>query len=163
MMKKFIFSILVIAFLITGCGNSTSNNETKSQEKDKEEQKVTFTVESKHNHVTYKLPEGNDVGFFKDLGHSCNVSYYTNQSSVAALYPYDDKAEKVDKVTINGFNYDTYKYVDKLGTTYVYRTKVNNDYHLITYYCANTDYDDEQVEKFMNTVEFNYDSINYKQ
>ena len=30
-------------------------------------------------------------------------------------------------------------------------------------YNFNTDYDDSQVEKFMNTVEFNYDSINYKQ
>ncbi len=162
-MKKFIILLLIsFMFSITGCSSKTTNN-VNNQKESKTAEKVTFTVESKHNHVTYKLPEGNDMGFFKDLGHSCNVSYYTNQSSVAALYPYDDKVEKVDKVTINGFNYDTYKYVDKLGTTYVYRTKVNNDYHLITYYCANTDYDDSQVEKFMNTVEYTYDSINSKQ
>ena len=149
----------IVTLTLVGCGK-ISVKETKKEESN---EKVTFTVESKHNHVTYKLPEGGESGFFKDLGHSCNISYYTNQTSVAALYPLDDKVDKVDKVTINDFNYDTYKYVDKTSTTYVYRTKVNNDYHLITYYCVNTNYDDSQVEKFMNTVIYTYDSINYKQ
>ena len=158
MKKKLLLCLLVIVtlFTVTGCGN-------KGKTKEESTEKVTFTVESKHKNVTYKLPVGGESGFFKDLGHSCNISYYTNQTSVAALYPFDDQVEKVEKVTINGFNYDTYKYVDNTSTTYVYRTKVNNDYHLITYYCFNTNYDDSQVEKFMDTVTFTYDEINYKQ
>ena len=159
MKKKIFLSLLIIVtlFTITGCGKADSKT------KDNSEEKVTFTEESKHSHVTYKLPKGGESGFFKDLGHSCNVSYYTNQSSVAALYPFDDKVEKVDKITINDFNYDTYKYVENLGVTYVYRTKVNNDYHLFTYYCSVKEYDDSQVEKFINTIEYTYDSINSKQ
>lgn len=161
MKKKIFLSLLIVIclFMITGCGKKT----TKAKDDEQSNEKVSFTVESKHNHVTYKLPEGGESGFFKDLGHSCNISYYTNQTSVAALYPYDDKVDKIDKVTINDFNYDTYKYVDNMSTTYVYRTKVNNDYHLITYSCVNTNYDDSQVEKFMDTVEFVYDSIDSKQ
>ena len=156
--KVFLYIILIaILFTIVGC------NKSNKTEKEESKEKVSFTVESKHNHVVYKLPESAEYGFFKDLGHSCNISYYTNQTSVAALYPYDDKVEKVNKITINDFNYDTYKYIDNMSTTYIYRTKVNKDYHLFTYSCVTTDYDDSQVEKFMNTVTFVYDSITSKQ
>ena len=160
MKKKFIISLLVIIslFIITGCGKT--NN--KSKENKESNEKVTFTVESKHDHVTFKVPEGADTGYFKDLGHSCFISYYTNQTSVAALYPHDDKVDKIDKVTINDFTYDTYKYVEGTTSSYVYRTKVNKDYHLFVYECMSKEYDDSQVEKFMDTVEYTYDSINYK-
>ena len=160
MKKKIIISLLVIIslFIITGC--EKTNNKSKDNEKSNE--KVTFTVESKHDHVTFKVPEGADTGYFKDLGHSCFISYYTNQSSVAALYPHDDKVDKIDKVTINDFTYDTYKYVEGTTSSYVYRTKINNDYHLFIYECINSEYDDSQVEKFMDTVEYTYDSIDYK-
>ena len=85
MKKKIIISLLVIIslFIITGCGKT--NN--KSKENKESNEKVTFTMESKHNHVTYKLPEGAESGYFNDLGHSCFISYYTNQSSVAAILP----------------------------------------------------------------------------
>ena len=144
MKKRIVIYFLVVLsiFLVTGCGKTKNN----AKEKEELTQKVSFTVESKHKNVTYKLPEGGESGFFKDLGHSCNVSYYTNQSSVAALYPFDDQVDKVDTVTINDFNYSTYKYVDNMSTTYVYRTKVNNDYHLFTYYCVNTNYDGISTE-----------------
>ena len=62
--------------------------------------------------------------------------------------------EKVDKVTINGVEYETYKYVEKAMIHYVYRTKVGNYYHLFQYDVYSTEYDDSQVETFMNTVEF---------
>lgn len=83
--------------------------------------------------------------------------------SVYALYPYDDKVDNIDKVTINGFNYETYKYVDNMSIHYVYRTKVNNDYHLFQYDVYGDEYDDSQIEAFMNTVKYIYDSIDSKQ
>ena len=169
MKRKVLLSLLVLIMVvtITGCGktNSKSNNtvEKKVEDKGKSEEKVTFTVDSKHKNVIYKLPEGGESGFFKDLGHSCTISYYTNQTSVAALYPYDNEVEKVNKVTINDFTYETYKYIDNFGSHYVYRTKVNNDYHLFTYDSVSKEYDDTQVEKFMDTVKYTYDKITYKQ
>ena len=82
------------------------------------------------------------------------LTYYTNQSSVYALYPYDDKVESVNKTTINGVEYDTYKYEDNFGTHYVYRSQVNNFYHLFQYDVKGEGYDESQVEAFMNTVEY---------
>lgn len=169
MKKKIVLSLLIITlFVVTGCGNDTSKTvKINSKTETKETQtKVKFTKEvvKESNHVKYKVPEDtSDMGSFKDLGKSCYLTYYTNQTSVYALYPYDENVEKVDKVTINGFNYDTYKYQEKSIIHYVYRTKVNNDYHLFMYDVYDKEYDDSQVEAFMNTVEFTYDSINYKQ
>ena len=101
------------------------------------------------------MPESIDsIGSFKDLGLTCNIYYYTNQSSVMALYPYDDKVENINKVTINGVEYETYKYVEKTMIHYVYRTQIGNFYHLFTYDVYGKEYDDSQVEAFMNTVEF---------
>lgn len=165
MKKKILFGLLVMIglFMITGCGNNTVNNETSVNTKASQE-KVTFTKERIKSHVKYKVPESaDDMGSFKDMGKGCFITYYTNQSSVYALYPYDDNVDTINKVTINGFNYETYKYVDKTSIHYVYRTKVNNDYHLFQYDVYATEYDDSQVEAFMNTVEFTYDEINYKQ
>ena len=165
MKKKILFGLFVLIglFMITGCGNKTVNNETSVNTKASQE-KVTFTKERIKSHVKYKVPESaDDMGSFKDMGKGCFITYYTNQSSVYALYPYDDKVDTINKVTINGFNYETYKYVDKTSIHYVYRTKVNNDYHLFQYDVYATEYDDSQVEAFMNTVEFTYDEIFYKQ
>lgn len=165
MKKKILFGLLVMIglFMITGCGNNTVNNETSVNTKSSQE-KVTFTKERIKSHVKYKVPESaDDMGSFKDMGKGCFITYYTNQSSVYALYPYDDNVETINKVTINGFNYETYKYVDKTSIHYVYRTKVNNDYHLFEYDVYATEYDDSQVEAFMNTVEFTYDEIFYRQ
>lgn len=171
MKKKILFGLLVMIglFMITGCGNNTVNNEknvnNKTTVNNKETgEKVTFTKERIKSHVKYKVPESaDDMGSFKDMGKGCFITYYTNQSSVYALYPYDDNVDTINKVTINGFNYETYKYVDKTSIHYVYRTKVNNDYHLFQYDVYATEYDDSQVEAFMNTVEFTYDEIFYRQ
>ena len=163
-MKKkllLIFVLLLSLFTITGC--TKKSNKTASNAVEKE--KVTFTeeVNLESSHVKYKLPKEASYGLFKDLGKSCQVAHYTNQVSVAALYPYDDKVDKIDKITINGFNYETYKYVENLGTTYIYRTKINNDYHLFQYFVSSQEYDDSQPLAFMNTVEYLYNSIDYKQ
>ena len=163
MKKKILLVLLVLIglFTISGC---TKNNKNNDKDNNKEESKstVAFTKEvvRENSHVKYKIPEEGDM--FRDMGHSCQVSHYTNQTSVMALYPFDDKVDKIDKVTINGFTYETYKYVDNLGTTYVYRTKINNDYHLFQYYCVNKNYDDSKPVEFMNTVEYIYDQINSK-
>ena len=85
------------------------------------------------------------------------IIHYTNQSSVYALYPYDEEVETINKVTINGVEYEIYKYEDNFGLHYVYRTKIKNDYHLFQYDVMGHEYDDSQVETFMNTVEFIYD------
>lgn len=164
MKKKIIVSFLLIIsiFTITGCGNSNKGTKEKKETKEK----VTFTKEiyKESAHVKFKLPESADsMQSFKDEGKSCFIYYYTNQSSVYALYPFDDKVEKVETVNINGFNYETYKYLEGTIIHYVYRTKVNNDYHLFQYDVFDKEYEDSQVEKFMNTVEFVYDSIDYKQ
>ncbi len=154
-------------FVLTGCGNkeeNITNPKTDNSTSTETQEKATFTKEVVKSHVKYKVPEDISLlGGFKDLGHNCYISYYTNQSSVYALYPFDDKVETINKVTINGFNYDTYKYVDNTQIHYVYRTKVNNDYHLFQYDVSSDEYDDSQVEAFMNTIEYVYDSINSQQ
>jgi len=167
MNKKVIFRFLVAIALIcellmlTGCSNKneettsskTENSTSKEAEENKE--KVAFTKEVAKARVKYKVPETMDsIGSFKDLGLNCTIYYYTNQSSVMALYPYDDKVENVNKVTINGVEYETYKYAEKAMIHYIYRTQVGNYYHLFTYDVYGTEYEDSQVETFMNTVEF---------
>ncbi len=165
MKKKILFGLFVMLglFMITGCDKTTTTTNNTSKDTESKE-KVTFTKVIEKKHVKYKVPESiSDMNGFKDLGKNCYIYYYTNQSSVYALYPFDEQVEKVDKVTINGFNYETYKYVEKSMVHYVYRTKVNNDYHLFQYEVYDAEYDDKQVEAFMNTVEFVYDEITYKQ
>ena len=167
MKKKILFCMFVILglLMITGCKGNVIKNQ-KAQKIEEPQEKVTFTKEriKESSHVKYKVPESaDDMGSFKDMGKGCFITYYTNQSSVYALYPYDDKVDTINKVTINGFNYETYKYVDNTSIHYVYRTKVNNDYHLFQYDVYSNEYDDSQVEAFINTVEFTYDEIFYKQ
>ena len=167
MNKKIIFRFLVAIvlicglFMLTGCGKKneeTTNSKTQnstSKEAVENKEKVAFTKEVAKTHVKYKVPEAMDsLGSFKDLGVTCTIYYYTNQSSVMALYPYDDKVDTVNKVTINGVEYETYKYAEKTMIHYVYRTQVGNYYHLFTYDVYGKEYDDSQVEAFMNTVEF---------
>ena len=173
MKEKILISIVLIAMLaiglliLTGCGNTTQDLATSSQENStsvgtiEAQEKAVFTKEVTKSHVKYKVPEDiSTLGGFKDLGINCYISYYTNQSSVYALYPFDDKVETVNKITINGVDYETYKYIDNTQIHYVYRTKVNNDFHLFQYDVSSDEYDDSQVEAFMNTVEYLYDSIN---
>ena len=109
-MKKRIFIICVISFTLmtglftlTGCGNKEENqtsskaeNSTSTEEAQVQE-KVTFTKEVVKKHVKYKTPEDtSSLGSFKDLGHYCYITYYTNQTSVYALYPFDDKVENIN-------------------------------------------------------------------
>ena len=167
MNKKIIFRFLIAIvlicglFMLTGCGKkdeetTSSKAETStSKEAAENKEKVAFTKEVAKTRVKYKVPEAMDsIGSFKDLGVTCNIYYYTNQSSVMALYPFDDQVDTVNKVTINGVEYETYKYAEKTMIHYVYRTQVGNYYHLFTYDVYGTEYDDSQVETFMNTVEF---------
>ena len=167
MKKKIIFGILIATvfisglFILTGCSNKNENTtDTKAESSSSEEtvenkEKVGFTKEVVKTRVKYRIPEESDsLGSFKDLGVKCSIYYYTNQSSVMALYPYDDNVDNIDKVTINGVEYETYKYVENTMIHYVYRTQVGNFYHLFTYDVYGKEYDDSQVEAFMNTVEF---------
>ena len=167
MNKKIIFGILIAIvligglFILVGCNNkneNTKNSKTEnstSAEKVENKEKVAFNKEVVKTRVKYKMPEESDsMGSFKDLGVNCYIYYYTNQSSVMALYPYDDKVENINKVTINGVEYETYKYVENKMIHYVYRTNIGNFYHLFTYDVYGKEYDDSQVETFMNTVEF---------
>ncbi len=167
MKKKIILIVLIAIVLIGGLClilafnnknvntiNSNADN-SKSEETVKSNEKVSFTKEVTKTRVKYKMPEETDtLGSFKDMGVTCSIYYYTNQSSVMALYPFDDKVENVNKVTINGVEYETYKYVENIMIHYVYRTEVGNYYHLFTYDVYGKEYDDSQVETFMNTVEF---------
>ena len=165
--KKIIFGVLIAIlligglFVLTGCSkknDNTTNSKTEnstSAETVENKEKVAFTKEVAKTRVKYKVPESIDaIGSFKDLGLTCNIYYYTNQTSVMALYPYDDKVENINKVTINGVEYETYKYVEKTMIHYIYRTQIGNFYHLFTYDVYGKEYDDSQVETFMNTVEF---------
>ena len=140
-------------FILSGCSNQNGNTTKKDNSTSTE--KVEFTKEVTKTRVKYKVPETIDsIGSFKDLGVTCSIYYYTNQSSVMALYPYDDQVETINKVTINGVEYETYKYAEKTMIHYVYRTEIGNFYHLFTYDVYGTEYDDSQVDTFMNTVEF---------
>lgn len=161
MNKKNIFRLLIIIvlfgglFTLTACNKKNVNTNNSKAEDSTSTKKVTFTKEVVKTKVKFKMPEEADsLGSFKDSGQSCYITYYSNQTSVMALYPYDDKVENINKVTINGVEYETYKYVEKTMIHYVYRTKVGNFYHLFTYEVFGKEYEDSQVEAFMNTVEF---------
>ena len=155
------FGVIVIVvifgglFMLTGCSTKSGNITNSKTDDTKNTNKVDFTKEVVKTQVKYKMPEASDsIGSFKDLGVTCSIYYYTNQSSVMALYPYDEKVDTINKVTINGVEYETYKYVEKTMIHYVYRTQIGNFYHLFTYDVYGKEYDDSQVEAFMNTVEF---------
>ena len=161
--SNFFRAIIVIIllgglFMFTGCNNkltNTTNSKTDNSNSAENKDKVAFTKEVVKTHVKYKIPEESDsIGSFKDLGVNCSINYYTNQSSVMALYPYDDQVDSINKITINGIEYETYKYAEKTMIHYVYRTKVGEFYHLFMYDIYAKEYDESQVETFMNTVEF---------
>ena len=134
--KKIIFGVLIAIlligglFVLTGCSkknDNTTNSKTEnstSAETVENKEKVAFTKEVAKTRVKYKVPESIDA-----IG-------------------------SFNKVTINGVEYETYKYVEKTMIHYVYRTQIGNFYHLFTYDVYGKEYDDSQVEAFMNTVEF---------
>ena len=77
-------------------------------------------------------------------------------TGVAFLHSYDDKADEIKKVKINGVTYEYFKFYNLDDwIIYIYRYEVNND---ITYYFEFNvyakEYDDTQIEKLMNTVEY---------
>ena len=77
-------------------------------------------------------------------------------SSILILLIGCDKTEKIEKVTINGNEYEYYK-VNYLKDyiIYVYRTKIaNNDYYYFEFNVFGSDYKDSNITKFMETVEY---------
>ena len=86
------------------------------------------------------------------------VMFYAENygNPVARMKEYDKFAEKIEKVTINGFEYECYraKYMDN-WTIYVYRTKLsNNDYYYFEFNVYANEYEDSHIAKFMETVEY---------
>ncbi len=83
--------------------------------------------------------------------------YIENYSNpVARMKEYDNLANKIEKVTINGYEYDYYKvnYINNY-IIYVYRTKLaNNDYYYFEFNVFGKDYEDSHITKFMETVEY---------
>lgn len=161
-----ILGIGLITF--TGCDKKddkqvvTSNKESEKEVKKSEEpvgEKAEFTelVSDDLLHVKYKLPKGYESkNTYKDQGKTVVINMDRYTTGVAFLHSYDDKADEIKKVKINGVTYEYFKFYNLDDwIIYIYRYEVNND---ITYYFEFNvyakEYDDAQIEKFMNTVEY---------
>lgn len=86
------------------------------------------------------------------------VMFYAENYSnaVARMKEYDKYAKKIEKVTINGHEYEYYKvkFMDK-WMIYVYRIKLaNNDYYYFEFNVYENEYEDSHITKFMETVEY---------
>lgn len=158
-MKKQIIFIILITIIITGCslfnkGNGEFNVENKLDESAKE--KFTSLISNTSFNIRYKLPENHTSNYeFTDMGVSIKLDIYTFEKETSKLTEYDHFADEIKKKDINGNTYEYYKFNNTpTHLIYIYRTKVNKLYYLFIYNVYNSEYDDTQVDKFMNTVDY---------
>ena len=169
MKKKIILGLLVVSclFTITGCGVKESTNNSKTDNKkstksvskkestEKKKEEFTKTISLEDFHIEYKLPENSISEYdFEDMECSVIIDVSEYETDDSDLHINDNKAEKIETSNINGYSFEHYKYSQEDGVTYVYRTQVNGKYYLFSYNVYGSDYDDSQVEKFINTVIF---------
>ena len=181
MNKKVFIIIALIAilsiglFTLTGCGtkedtnssntgnlestetnsieNTVSNNETSTNKK----VEFTKTVFLEDFNIKYKLPENSISEYdFEDMGCNIMIDVGEHETDDFLLHTNDSHADKIETTNINGYSYEHYKYsYDEDSVTYIYRTQANGKYYKFDYNVNGMkNYDDSQVEKFMNTVEF---------
>lgn len=164
MKKKIVLGLLIIValFIITGCdSNSKDDKENKDNKETQEKTEVkdiefTETV-SNDEGIQYKLPKGYESNNMY-IDNGIRVMFYAESysNSVARMKEYDNYADKIEKVTINGVEYEYYKanYM-KDYIIYVYRTQLaQNDYYYFEFNVFGSNYEDSHIVKFMETVEY---------
>lgn len=174
MKKKILFGILVctLLFSVSGCesnensNNNNNNNNNESNVEDNKKKEVaeynaefTELVNDKYSHVSYKLPKGyQSLNMYSDGDTNVMFTIETSMNDVARFHMYDKYAKKIEKVEINGVTYEYYR-ADYLTdwVVYIYRTaRGKNDYYLFEFNAYKSNYDDNQIYKFMSTVVYDY-------
>ena len=113
--------------------------------------------------VEFCLPEDHDGMVFTDMGANCVLYVDRYSNPVSAYYEYDDQGETVKK-TVGKYTYDYQKF-NYLGIEdwriYVIMiaftddpNQMSHEYYRFLYTVFAKEYDDAQVEKFMDTIRF---------
>ncbi len=121
-----------------------------------EAKEFTSLVTLESDRVAFCLPEDRDGAVFTDMGANCTLYVDRYNTDVAAYYEYDDEGETVKK-TVGDYTFDYQKfnhYGIEDWLMYVIRIAHNGDYYRFLYNVYAKDYDDAQVEKFMETIRF---------
>lgn len=166
-MKK-IFLVLVSLILVLGvcsCGGGAKEPELPDMTDAGKGGAGEFTakVTLKDEWVEFCLPENHDGLSFKDMGANCLINVDRYDAPVAAYYEYDSEGETVKK-TVGGYTFDYQKF-NHFGIEdwrmYVIRiaftdspNQMEHEYYRFIYNVYAKEYDDAQVEKFMQTIRF---------
>ena len=90
------------------------------------------------------------------MGTNCRVTVDRYGNDVAAYHEYDKNAE-IEKKTVGDYTFDYQKF-NYLNIPdwrmYVIRIEHNHEYYRFIYNVNAQEYDDAQVEKFMQTISF---------
>ena len=134
----------------------TKNGEDETQEAPKEAKEFTAEVRLEDDFVSFRLPEDHDGGSFTDLGASCVIMFDRYSSDVAAYHEYDNAAA-IEKKTAGNHTFDYQKFNNmNIPNWKMYVLRIENGYgcYRFIYNVYSEEYDDAQVEKFMETIRF---------
>ena len=157
-MKKTIFCLiaLILISVLAGCGTEGKAPETKGADGPKDAKEFTSAVRLEYDFVEFCLPEDRDGNMFTDMGASCAVTVDRYGNDAAAYHEYDSQAS-IEKKTVGEytFDYQKFNYMDMPNwRIYVIRIVHNGEYYRFLYNVYSSEYDDAQVEKFMETIRF---------
>ena len=135
---------------------SAGTDETQTDAEKGEAKEFTAKVRLESDFVEFCLPEDHDGAFFTDMGVNCAISIDRYGNDVVAYHEYD-KYGTVEKKTVGEytFDYQKFNYMDLPDwRMYVIRIVRNHEYYRFVYNVYSAEYDDQQVEKFMETIRF---------
>ena len=186
MKKRIFVCVLLIACMLMtfGCGsggesasggneNGSGNSNVESSsagssgsfewgEKEEFTEQLTYEGEG----ISLKLPANHEGNMFVDMGVNCMVEVERYDADVVAYHQYDDEAP-IQQKTVNGRTYEYQEiinywgmpdwciYVIKIAFTES-RNQMEWSYYRILYTVYKEGYDASQVEKFMETLEFEW-------
>ena len=146
----------------TGAPSETGNAETSLEDRsgnaaaDKTANEFTEKIRLESDFVEFCVPEDHEGNLFKDMGVNCAVTVDRYDNDVAAYHEYDSYGT-VEKKTVGDytFDYQKFNYMDIPDwRIYVIRIVRNHEYYRFLYNVYSSEYDDGQVEKFMETIRF---------
>lgn len=137
--------------------SQTEDSREESKQSDpKEAKEFTALVRLEDDFVEFCLPEDHDGGSFVDMGANCSIMFDRYGNDVVAYHEYD-KNGTIEKKTVGNhtFDYQKFNYLDLPNwRMYVIRIEHSHEYYRFIYNVYAEEYDDAQVEKFMNTIRF---------
>ena len=186
MKKRIFVCILLIACMLMtfGCGsggesasggneNGSGNSNVESSsagsggsfewgEKEEFTEQLTYEGEG----ISLKLPANREGNLFVDMGVNCMVEVERYDADVVAYHEYDNEAP-IQTKTVNGRTYEYQEIINHYGMPdwciYVIkiaftesRNQMEWSYYRILYTVYKEGYDASQVEKFMETLEFEW-------